>query len=376
MSKTKRRATAHNSLGQFLSKFQHTFDVEEAFIDCKEMSKNYTNGLIPMKDLADAVDAIGGPWQGRINQYSSKTPAGKILTLVNLIPQFRMVPVAKLFSHPSFNRDTSPNHCFKLEMDWNDHFTMCGLGIKMPDKYGGAVYNADSTHTGVNRIRRGDQELPMWVAEVPDQGSLQDTHEYALFIAGHLFLAINVRNKRGVDVFDQHFIKVACGIYPAPQIQMCIDNIPQVMIRRAGNKIAGAIHNLNETYMTFDLDAKTATPGALLERSLKWLSRNFKHQSIDGCLMTSFAMLMKENLALGIDWTTAQEDKLAKKLSSRYTTANKAQLEIKDACPAWNNPQFAKLDSNYVVSNGLKHLAQGLKLPVARDQVMNWEAGF
>lgn len=376
MAKAKRRATAHNSLGQFLSKYAHKFDVEEAFIDCKEMSKNYSNGLIPMKDLADAVDAVSGSWQGRINQYNSTTLAGKVLTLHNLVPNFEMVPMTKLFSHPSFNRDTSPNHCIKLEMDWLDQFAMCGLGIKMPAKYGGAVYNADTTHTGVNRIRRGDQELPMWVAEVPDQGNFDDTHEYALFIAGHLFLAINVRNKRGVDIFDQHFIKVACGIYPAPQIQTIVDNVSGVTIRRAGNKIAGAIHNLNETYMTYELDAKTATPGALLERSLSWLIRNFKHQSIDGCLLTSFAMLMQENLKLGIDWTLAQEDSLANLLSQRYTTANRAQLSIKDACPAWNNPQFAKLDSNYLVSNGLKHLAQGLGIPAARDQVRNWQSGF
>jgi hypothetical protein len=376
MAKAKRRATAHNSLGQFMAKFSHKFDVEEAFIDCKEMSKNYAHGLIPMNDLAQAVDAISGPWQGPVNQYQSTTLAGKILVLNNLTPQFEMVPLTKLFSHPSFNRDTSPNHCIKLEMDWKDHFAMCGLGIKMPEKYGGNVYNADTTHTGVNRIRRGDKELPMWVAEVPDQGSFDDTHEYALFIAGHLFLAINVRNKRGVDIFDQHFIKVSCGIYPSPQIQTIIDNVSGVCIRRAGNKIAGAIHNLNETYMTYDLDAKTATPGALLECSLNWLVRNFKHQSIDGCLMTSFAMLIQENNKAGIVWTQADEDKLAKELSKRYTTANRAQLSIKAACPAWNNPQFAKLDSNYLVSNGLKHIARKLSIPAARDQVRNWDQSF
>lgn len=376
MAKTKRRAVAHNSLGQFLSKFSHKFDIEEAFIDCKEMSKNYAHGLIPMKDLAEAVDSVSGPWSGRINQYHSETLEGKVLKMFNLVPHFEMVSVNKVFSHPSFNRDTSPNHCIKLEMDWFDQFAMTGLGLKLPAKYGGAVYNADSTHTGVNRIRKGDTELPFWVADVPDQGSFEDTHELALYIAGILFLAINVRNKRGVDIFDQHFIKVACGIYPAPQIQQVVDNVPGVMVRRAGNKITGAIHNLNETYMTFELDQKTSTPGALLTRSLEWLMRNFKHQSIDGCLMTSFAMLMKENLALGIDWNQQEEDKLAKLLNSRYKYANKAQLSIKDACPAWNNPQFAKLESNYVVSNGLKHLAQGLKLRVARDQVRNWEAGF
>jgi hypothetical protein len=257
-------------------------------------------------------------------------------------------------------------------MDWLDQFAMTGLGLKMPVKYGGNVMNADTTHTGVNRIRKGDTELPFWVADVPDQGNFDDTHELALFIAGHLFLAINVRNKRGVDIFDQHFIKVACGIYPAPQIQAVVDNVQGIMIRRAGNKIAGAIHNLNETYMTFALD----NTGAYLDRSLSWLSRNFLHQSIDGCLLTSFAILLKENEAKDIIWTTQQEDNLAAELVNRYNTANKAQLEIKEACPQWNNPQFAKLDSNYLVSNGLKHICFKLGIPSVRDQVRSWKAKF
>ncbi len=372
MAKTKRRAVAHNSLGQFLAKFQHQFSVEEAFIDCKEMSKNYPNGLIPMKDLAEAVDAVMGPWQGRVNQYNSTTPAGKILTLFNLVPHFEMAPVDKLFSHPSFNRDTSPNHCMKLEMDWLDQFAMVGLGLKMPEKYGSAIYNADTTHTGTNRIRRGDTELPYWVADVPDQGNFQDTHELALFIAGHLFLAINVRNKRGVDIFDQHFIKVACNIWPAPQIQTIVDNTAGVTIRRSGSKIAGAIHNLNETYLTFNLDKQ----GKYLKDSLAWLVRNFKHQSIDGCLLTSFATLLQENEAVNIFWTDAQKDELAQYLVSKWNTANNAQLKIKDACIMWNNPQYAKLESNYVVSNGLKHLATKLGIPSVRDQVRNWAQGF
>jgi len=376
MAKTKRRATVHNSLGQFLSKFKHQFTVEEAFIDCKDMSKNYSNGLIPFKDLASAVDAIEGPWQGPVNQYSSTTPAGKILELCNLKTQFDMIPVDKVFSHPSFNRDTSPNHCIKLEMDWRDQFAMVGLGIKMPAKYGGAVYNADSTHTGVNRVRKGDIELPFWVAEVPDQGNFDDTHELALFIAGHLFLAINVRNKRGCDIFDQHDIKVACGIYPAPQIQDVVDSTTGVMIKRSGNKITGAIHNLNETYDTFELDENTSTPGQLLQSSLMWQTRNFKHQSIDGCLLTSFAMVLKENAAAGIEWTAHQEDQLAQILSQRYDTSKKAQLAIKESCPQWNNPQYAKLDSNHLVSNGLKHLAQGLGIPCTRDRVRSWSKGF
>jgi hypothetical protein len=369
MSSRKRRAVAHNSLQSHMQNFQIPFTVDPAFIDTKEMSKNYQNGLIPLEDIAKTVDCVVGPWQGRINQYFG---------LINLTPRYEDVDYKKVYSHPAFNRDTSPNHCAKLEADWFDQFAMTSLGLKMPEKYGGQVLNADSTHTSVNRIRQGLTNLPFWLADVPDQGTFQDTFDLALLMAGHLFLAINVRNKRGVDIFDQHFIKVATGIYPSPQIDTVVNKVPGVAIKRAGNKIAYAIHNLNETYLTYDLDKDTAAPGRLLEMSLNWLVRNFKHQSIDGCLMSSFAMFVQDLEDSGQKITAAQADKLADELKNRYRTSNNAQLEIKKACPLLNktNPGYTPLDSNFVVSNGLKHIAQSLKLPTARDELRQWITGF
>ena len=375
MAKVKRRAVAHNALPAFLAnpKFTVPFTVEEAFIDCKEMSKNYPNGLIPLVDIADAVDATVGPWQGRVNQY-----VDKVFKMINLTPYYEEVPVNNVFSHPSFNRDTSPNHCAKLERDWFDQFAMVSLGLKMPAKYGNIVLNADSTHTSTNRIRQGHKKIPFWIADVPDQGNFQATFNYALFMAGHLFLAINVRNKRNVDIFDQHFIKVATGIYPAPQIDAVVNSVPGVTIKRAGNKIAGAIHNLNETYQTYELDADSKKPGRLLAESLTWHVRNFGMQSIDGCLMSSYALLIQENEEAGIKWTNVEKDKLAKELKKRYSRANEAQLAIKKACLLLNKnrPGYVALDSNYVVSNGLAHIAKGLKLPVVNDQLGQWEQGF
>ena len=369
MSKTKRRAVSHNSLQNFTQGYTHPFTVEPAFIDCKEMSKNYSNGLIPLKDIAKAVDCVIGPWQGRINQYFG---------LINLTPRYEDVPVDNVFSHPAFNRDTSPNHCAKLEADWFDQFAMTSLGLKMPEVYGGQVLNADSTHTSTNRIRMGANTLPFWLADVPDQGDFDKTFAFALLMAGHLFLAINVRNKRGVDIFDQHFIKVATGIYPAPQIDAVVNKVNNVSIKRAGNRIPYAIHNLNETYMTYDLDADSAKPGRLLEISLLWLVRNFKHQSIDGCLLTSFAMFCQELEDQGIKLSLPELDKLAAELVGRYNTANNAQLEIKKACLLLNKnrPGYTALDSNYVVSNGLKHIARSIGIQTTRDQLAQWDVGF
>jgi hypothetical protein len=369
MAKAKSRAVPHNSVSNFVNQFTHPFTIDGAFIDCKDMSLNYTDGLIPLADLAGAVDAAIGKWQGQQN-YA--------FNLMNLTPRFEMVSIDKVVSHPAFNRDTSPNHCYKLELEWLDQFAMTGLGLKMPDHYGGQVLNGDSTHTGVNRIRKGDTELPFWLADIPDQGSYADTLALGKRMVGELFLAINVRNKRGVDIFDQHFIKVACNIAPAPQIDAVVNSVKGVLIKRAGNKIAGAIHNLNETYITFDLDKKSSKPGTLLKTSLQWFVRNFKNQSIDGCLMTSFAMFVQDNDEAGITITNAQADQLAALLIKRYKIANKSQLAIKDSCNLLNraNPNYQPLDSNYVVSNGLKHLAHGLGIPSVRDQINNWAKGF
>lgn len=365
----RRRAVAHNSLQNFMQNFNIPFTVEPAFIDCKEMSKNYPNGLIPLTDIAKGVDAVIGPWQGRVNQY---------FDLINLTPYYEDVPVDHVFSHPAFNRDTSPNHCGKLERDWFDQFAMTSLGLKMPTKYGNIVLNADSTHTSTNRIRQGLTKLPFWVADVPDQGDFDKTFALALLMAGHLFLAINVRNKRGVDIFDQHFIKVATGIYPAPQIDAVVNKVPGVAIKRAGNRIPYAIHNLNEVYLTYELDKDEQKPGRLLEKSLTWLTKNFKHQSIDGCMLTSFALFVQENEENGIKISDKDLDKIAGELKNRFTTANASQLGVKKACLLLDKtrPGYQPLDSNYVVSNGLKHIASQLGIATMRDQLGQWVAGF
>jgi hypothetical protein len=369
MAKKSRRTTAHNSIQTYMQRYNIPFTIEPAFIDCKEMSLNYKDGLIPLVDIAAGVDAVIGPWQGRVNQYFG---------MINLIPYFDKVDVNHVYSHSSFNRDPSPNHCLKIELDWFDQFAQASLGLKMPEKYGKIVLNADSTHTSTNRIRMGLKELPFWIADVPDQGDFASTFSLALLMAGHLFLAINVRNKRGVDIFDQHFIKVATGIYPAPQIDAIVNQVSGVAIKRAGNRIAGAIHNLNETYTTFDLDKDTNNPGRLLDMSLNWLMRNFKYQSIDGCMLSSFAMFIQDCEKVGITVSSIDADMLAKELNDRYTTTNAAQLSIKGACLLLNKarPGYTPLDPNYVVSNGLKHIARSIGIACAKDQLFQWQVGF
>lgn len=363
------RHIPHNSLQNFMQKFKHQFTLQGTHIDIKDMSQNYPNGMIPLVDIAQAVDAVVGSWQGRINQYQGIT---------NLPTKFEMIDLSDIFTHPAFNRDTSPNHCVKLEEDWLDQFALASLGVKLPAKYGSQVLICDSTHTGVDRVRMGVTSLPFWTCEIPDQGDFDKTFNAALLMAGHLFLAINVRNKRGVDIFDQHNIKAATGIYPAPQINQVINKVPPVIIKRASAKIPYAIHNLNEVQLTFELDSDTHKPGRLLEKSLKWLVRNFPHQSIDGCLQTSFAIFMQDNESANIKHTDAELDSLAEELKKRFQTARNTQLKIKEACTLLNknSPGYKIIDSNYVVSNGLFHIAKSINLNTVPDSLRNWESWF
>ena len=363
MAKATKRAGLYNSVVTFMQRFTKPFHLDSSFIDTEDMSKNYTDGLIPLVDLADAVTAVIGTWRGRVN---------RAFQMVSLVPRFENVKKNKIFSHPAFNRDTSPGHCLKLERDWLDQFATAGIGLKLPEIYGGIVLNCDSTHTGVNRIRMGMTELPFWLSDVPDQGTYADTLQYALYIAGHLFLSVNVINKRGCDIFDQHKIKVACHIYPAHVIDAKISKTT-AFVKRSGTKIAGAIHNLNEVYATFDLDKNSDTPGRLLETTLNWFTRNFLHQSVDGCLCTSFAMVLKDNEDAGINWTAAEMDQVADMLRTKFTRAREAQLAIKDRCTINETAGVAVLAPNWIVSNGIRHLvANNTELAVTNDEIKSW----
>ena len=142
-------------------------------------------------------------------------------------------------------------------------------------------------------------------------------------------------------------------------------------------KITNAIHNLNEVYETFALDNGSNDPGRLLEIVLKWHVRNFLHQSIDGCLCTSFAMVLQDNELDGITWTEAEMDQVATLLRSRYKKARDAQLAIKEACLQGKNPGETELAPNWVVSNGIKRLVStNLQLSVGKDKIRNWDSAL
>lgn len=337
-------APTHNGAAQFVQKFKVPFSLEPAFVDIKDMSLNYKDGLIPIQDIADAVTAVTASWKGRIHPMQQ---------LISLMPKFGHFPVSKICTHPAFNRDTSPNHCLKLERDWIEQYAHVSLGVKMPDVYDGFMLLADSTHTSVNKVRRGDAELPVWYAEVPDQGNYESTLKKALYLAGHMFLKINVINKRGTDIFDRHYIQTQCNIYPSPQIDRVVTSAG-CSVKRAGARIPYAVHNLNETYACFGLDEKTSTPGRLLKRALEWHRRNFVHQSIDGCLMISFAMVVHDNEKEGIEWSIEQEDKVASLLKSKWRLAREIQLGLKKEIVL--PPGSASLDNNYIVSSGIKNI--------------------
>ena len=61
-----------------------------------------------------------------------------------------------------------------------------------------------------------------------------------------------------------------------------------------------------------------------------------------------------------------------KKSHLRHLLSNKSKSAKKDK----NRPGYVALDSNYVVSNGLKHIAKKLKLATVNDHLGQWEATF
>lgn len=57
ISKTKLK---EQRIANFLARFATKFEIEDSYIDLRTMAENYPNGVIPNKDIGEAVDAVLG----------------------------------------------------------------------------------------------------------------------------------------------------------------------------------------------------------------------------------------------------------------------------------------------------------------------------
>lgn len=343
MAKVNRSFLIQQQMNAYKAKFKHAFTITDTVVDIEEMGENYPHQLVPLVDIAEGVKII--------TQYKILNPVGNKYSAVNVkCFSGEMVPADSVMTHWMFQRNTYCNNVSNIFINWFEPCARSGKGVRLPKIYGSIVLPADSGHTSITRIIRGETMLPFEITDVPDQGTFDKTLQLAMEIAGEIFLSLNSKNVKKPNKFDIYRIAVVQKQEPEYSIHNVID--PLGFKVKASATTGMTIHNLNDIHFLWNID-KT---GNILDVALSWWKRNWPNDTVDPCLSAAFGKLMeREQERLKKPWTKKQQDQLATLLKSKWPIIQFADDAIKSSYSEVTNGEGAH-DSNHQVMYGLAYL--------------------
>jgi hypothetical protein len=281
VSKTKAK---EQRIKNFLSNYQIEFEMEDAAIDLRTMALNYTDGIIPSKDITEAVEAVLGDAPVPRNSVDPRTLG---------VPQFSWVPIDDVGIDPRFQRDIAPNHCAKIEPDFQPDMIIVPCAVKDPKTNKFLLW--DGNHTRQVCERMGWSHIPVWYTEanIDKEHSLLDATKILVLHAGRSFLTINKKNKRPVSRYDEHMVSVECG-EPESVIVQNIVNANNCQIHRV-SKDPGDISHIEHLYGAYDLvQPSSGIKGIYLARALKFHRTTWPMEEVRGIMMLSLARLYQQ----------------------------------------------------------------------------------
>lgn len=354
VSKTKLK---EQRIKAFLANYAIQFDMEDSAIDLRTMALNYPTGIIPSKDLTEAVNAVLG---------AAPMPRRSVDPRKLNIPQFDWVSMDDVGINPIFQRDMAPNHVAKIETMFQNDMIIVPCAIK--DPVTGKFLLWDGNHTRQVCERMGWTHLPVWYTEaiIDDDHSLEEATKILILKAGRSFLTINKTGKRPCGNYDAHMISVECGELEAVTVQRIVDaNNCQV---RKTSKKAGDISHIEHLYGSYDLvQATSGIKGIYLARSLKFHRDTWPKEEVRGIMMLAMARLyMQTEMQTGVLLPADFDDEFGKILKNPklYGHSEKVHTRLKEQF----EDHFGSLGAHpVVVTSGLvltylKHNTKGYKL--------------
>jgi hypothetical protein len=335
---------AQQQMNAYKAKFKHDFTINTTIVDIEEMGANYDHGLVPLIDIAEGVKIVIGnkiqnPTGNKYSGYSIVCASGELVA-ANLVK-----------THWMFQRNTYCNNAAGIYNAWFEPCARSGKGVRLPEIYGGWVLPADSGHTSVTRIIRGEEFLPFEIADIPDQGTFAATLQLAMEVAGEIFLSLNSKNVKKPSKFDIYRIAVVQKQEPEYSIHNVVDPLG-FKVKQASVE-SMTIHNLNDIHFLWNLDKS----GQTLNTALTWWKKHWADETVDPCLSAAFGLLMKrEKERLKRSWTVKQQDQLAAIISQKWSIVEFADDFIKEAYAEITGGEGAH-DSNHQVMYGLAYLA-------------------
>jgi hypothetical protein len=187
-------------INKFVNKYKVSFEMKDDAIDTRTMAENYPDGIIPLGDIAEAINIVLGP---------SKRPTRDPFDPRTGVVKFAWVEWANLYLWPRFQRDVAPNHLFKIEQDFDHTCVIVPTAIKMGDRY----MLWDGHHTTQEMYRQNYTAFPVWYIDtdlITDSevaaADFTDKIEYGVWLAGQNMIRINSRNKRKLHPYDEFMI--------------------------------------------------------------------------------------------------------------------------------------------------------------------------
>jgi hypothetical protein len=309
VSKTKLK---EQRIKNFLAPFQTKFEMEDSAIDLRTMALNYADGIIPSKDITEAVNAVLGV---------PTLPRGSVDPRKLRVPQFAWAPIDDVGIDPRFQRDIAPNHCAKIEPDFQPDMIIVPCAVKDPNT--GKFLLWDGNHTRQVCERMGWSHIPVWFteAEIDDQHSIEEATKILVLHAGRSFLTINKKNKRPVSRYDEHMVSVECGEPESINVQN-ICNAKGVNIKRTSSK-AGDISHIEHLYGAYSLvQSSSGIKGIYLSRALQFHRDTWPKEEIRAIVMLSMARLYQQTeLQTGVLLPVAFDDEFGTILKKKYGPA-------------------------------------------------------
>lgn len=208
------------SINTFVKKFKHQFEMKDDAIDLREMAKNYPNNTIPLEDIHQAILTVLGPKFTNRTVTPYDPSGGATITYPNtsISPRFGYITWDQGYLWTVFQRDVAPNHCEKIDRDWDHTCAIVPCAIRITLKDGRVIYCIWDGHHTIQVMRlQGYTNFPVWYIDIDhisdedvEDAGFETTDEgriaYGAYLAGTNMRMINGKNKRQLSAYDDFMI--------------------------------------------------------------------------------------------------------------------------------------------------------------------------
>lgn len=314
--------SAKQRIAGWLKNFQFKFDADKTAIDLREMVNNYADGVIPVMDIADGIEAVVG-----LPPISRRSVDPRNMRRV---PKFKWISIDESVVDPRFQRDVAPSHVSKIERNADTRMILVPCAVAMI-KNGKTVYCIwDGGHTVQLLIRQGWTHIPVWYTDIDDlnEAEMKEAEEAMIGLAGRSFLAINKTFKRPVSGYEEFMILLETKDVDAVRIMNILSNHgcqPYRYKRKAGD-----MTHFEALWEVYDLQNKSGMKGTYLARALAFHRHHWPKAAIEAEIMRPMAMLyaMCDN-ELGKMPSSQFDNDLGSLLVKKYGSAEAVQEGIK-----------------------------------------------